>query len=185
MNKAAYFVSFVCGAVFGAAVMAYFKDKKKDQDTMDDLETDEFDEVVEEDSQPETSVEIPVATAVATVNEIITKNKYSVGDHTSSDDDGPYVIAADEFGEFEDYRPISMTYLSDGVLVDDKMEVVEDLEETVGTNFKNYFGVYPYDPDTVYIRNDSLCCDFEIVKDLRTLKDIEAGRPHMKWRDNE
>lgn len=184
MNKAAYFVSFVCGAVFGAAVMAYFKDKRNQQDTMDE-ETENFDEVVEDEvvEGPDRPAEVP--SPAATVNEIIVKNKYAIGDHASKDDDGPYVIAADEFGEYEDYRPISMTYLSDGVLLDDAMEVVEDPDSTVGENYKNYFGVYPYDPDTVYIRNDSLCCDFEIVKDLRTLKDIENGRPHMKWRDNE
>lgn len=191
MNKAAYAVAFVCGAVVGAAAWSVYKEKKAKSLEERQEVVDDFEDVQEPEDDEAEEVTIlsdkDKAAVTQVVDDIIAKSGYSVGDHTNDgdDDDGPYVIAPDEFGDFEDYDAISMTLTSDGVLVDTDGTRVEDPENSVGTNYMKYFGVYPDDPDSVYIRNDDLCCDFEIVKDLRTFEEIDADIPHMKWRDNE
>lgn len=199
MNKAAYIASFVCGTIVGAVVMSIYRDKKNLQKYKEESDISETtaeiadevtisqDEVIDQlnDDICQTSIDKAVEINEI-VNDIIHKNGYSVGDHTNDGvDDGPYVIGPADFGDFEDYDAISMTLLSDGILVDDRMITVDDPENSVGTNYKNYFGVYPNDPNTVYIRNDELCCDFEIVKDLRTYEEVDAQRPHLRWSDDE
>ena len=190
MNKAAYIVSFICGAAFGAVVMSIYKNKKSETaestETADPFEPVEEQTDISEEEPTEEPVIIPEVKSdiEKTVSDIIVKNGYSIGDHTNPDvDDGPYVIGPADFGEFEDYDALSLTLLSDGILVDDRMYTIDDPENTVGTNYKKYFGVYPNDPDTVYIRNDELCCDYEIVKDLRTYEEVDAQRPHLRWSD--
>lgn len=191
MNKAAYLVSFICGVVTGAVVMSIYNDKKKEPDVKPENDIPEDAVEISEQSTitQEDAVDHPAENKVVikeAVDKIISENGYGVGDHTNPDtDDGPYVIGPADFGDFEDYDAISMTLLADGILVDDRMITVDDPENTVGANYKNYFGVYPNDPDTVYIRNDELCTDFEIVKDLRTYEEVDAQRPHLRWSDNE
>lgn len=77
----------------------------------------------------------------------------------------PYVISPEEYGENTDYENLSLTYYSDGILVDDDDEVIENIEDTVGADFADHFG--DYEDDSVFIRNDILKCDYEILKDHR------------------
>lgn len=81
-----------------------------------------------------------------------------------------YTIDPNEFGEFEDYRRIFLTYYADGVLADSDDEILddEDIENSIGTDFADYFG--EYEDDSVHIRNDRLKCDYEILADVRTLQ---------------
>lgn len=84
-------------------------------------------------------------------------------------DDEPYVISPLKFAEQdEDYEVISLTYFSDGILVDDMGELIENVESIVGTEFPEHFGEYTEDPDTVYVRNERLMVDYEIQRDLDT-----------------
>lgn len=83
----------------------------------------------------------------------------------------PYVIAPNDYGEDEDYTQISLIYYSgDGVLADDEDEVVEDVANTVGEDFADYFGAY--EDDSVFIRNDRLRCDYEILRDNHSFIDV-------------
>ena len=76
--------------------------------------------------------------------------------------DGPYVIPPEEFGEFDEYRQISLTYYSDGVLTDDNNDIIDDVEEVVGSESLKHFG--EYEDDAVHVRNDRLKCDYEILQ---------------------
>lgn len=195
MNKAAYIVSFLCGAVVGAVAMSIYKDRKTEpeaaspmDDDGEDIDTSDIEVITEDEYIERVTNEIAGKDPelVNALNNVLTKLGYQTGDHTNPDaEDGPYIIAPDDFGDFSDYDAMSMTLFSDGVLVDDQMRPVDDIEHCVGLDYMKYFGVYPKEPDTVYIRNDELCCDYEIVRDLRTFKEIDASNPHMKWRDNE
>jgi hypothetical protein len=75
--------------------------------------------------------------------------------------DKPYVISPEDFGEYEDYETISLTYYKDKILTDELNEIVEDIEETVGEESLNHFG--EYEDDSVFVRNDSKRCDYEIL----------------------
>ena len=89
----------------------------------------------------------------------------------------PYVIPPEEFGEFEDYERISLTYYADGVLADDNNEVVDDVEDIVGDAL-DHFG--EYEDDSVFVRCDERKCDYEILLDQRSfLVDIVHNEPRQ------
>lgn len=89
--------------------------------------------------------------------------------------DHPYIITPNEFGEFEDYDTISLTYYSDGILADDDDELVDNPEEIVGRDSVNHFG--EYEDDSVFVRNDRMRCDYEILLDHRTYSEAIQNRP--------
>lgn len=81
------------------------------------------------------------------------------------EEEAPYVISPDEYGEIYDYDQIELTYYADGVLTDDTDEVIDDVDDTVGLDSLNHFG--DYEEDAVHVRNDERKCDYEILRDLR------------------
>ena len=88
----------------------------------------------------------------------------------------PYVISPEEFGEFEEYEKISLTYYADEVLADENDEEVDDVDEIVGEESLNHFG--EYEDDSVFVRNDRLKCDYEILLDQRNYSDVVKTMPH-------
>ncbi len=88
----------------------------------------------------------------------------------------PYVISPEEFGEFEEYEKISLTYYADQVLADENDELVDDVEEIVGENSLTHFG--EYEEDSVFVRNDRLKCDYEILLDQREYSKVIQHMPH-------
>lgn len=75
----------------------------------------------------------------------------------------PYIISPAELGEC-DYGVISLDYYTDGVIVDNCGNIIENVDELLGDDFAAHFGDYEEDPDTVYVRNDGLEIDYEILK---------------------
>ena len=80
--------------------------------------------------------------------------------------DRPYVIPPEEYGEMPGYTPVSLTYYEDGILADTGYNPIEDIDDIVGFDSLDTFG--EYEDDSVYVRNDRLKCDYEILKDYRT-----------------
>ena len=78
------------------------------------------------------------------------------------DSDGPYIIAADEFNE-SSYEAQTLFFYVDRVLADDAYNIVDDIAGTVGVEALASFG----DSDCVYVRNDELGIDYEILIDER------------------
>jgi hypothetical protein len=76
-----------------------------------------------------------------------------------------------EVGSDEEYDAIVLTYYSDGYLVDENNELVENVDDTVGVNFAENFG--EYDEDLMYVRNDRLKCYFEVQLDSREYTQIQ------------
>lgn len=95
-----------------------------------------------------------------------------------TDMDEPYVISPEEFGEL-DYEKISLTYYADDVLADEFDGLVENVDSIVGLESLNTFG--EYEDDSVFVRNDKLRCDYEILKDLRRWEDV-VNPPKPKTR---
>ena len=85
-------------------------------------------------------------------------------------DTNPYVISPEAFGDKDDYETISLTYYSDGVLTDDADNIIEDVNDTVGEESLKSFG--EYEDDSVFVRNDRLKCDYEILLDTRKYSDV-------------
>lgn len=87
-------------------------------------------------------------------------------------DDRPYIISPAEFDDLADYNTISLTYYADGVLTDDMDEPIDpsDIEDLVCEDFADHFG--EYEADSVFVRNDAMRTDYEILRDMRRYRDI-------------
>lgn len=82
--------------------------------------------------------------------------------------DRPYVISPDDYGDPDvGYDTESLDYYEgDGVLTDSFGEVVENVDELVGEDFATHFG--DYERDSVFVRNDEMEVDYEILRDYRS-----------------
>lgn len=76
----------------------------------------------------------------------------------------PYVIEHDEFYE-SDRQTITLTWFEgDEVLADEKDEHIPNPDHVVGDENLQRFGYGSRDPNIVYVRNETMDIDFEIVK---------------------
>lgn len=92
----------------------------------------------------------------------------------------PRIIEPDAFGEEEGYDEISLTLYADGTVADDSDRAMseEEIEETIGKDSLSHFG--EYEMDSVFVRNDRLKADYEILKDLRSYADVLREKPYLK-----
>lgn len=80
-------------------------------------------------------------------------------------DDFPYVISVEEYAECgEDFVQASLTYYAgDDVLVDEREDRIEEVDETVGLYNLKKFGHWSGDSRVVYVRNPVKEVEFEIL----------------------
>lgn len=187
-------LSFTAGVAIGASV-TYILIKKHFQKIADD-EIDTMREYFRRNKKAEAFEEEPDEADVKEARDehqedkpnireyasLIKKENYTNYSDTAADkkkevDDveKPYVITPEEFGEL-DYSTISLTYYSDGVLTYESDELVEDVDGIVGADFAEHFG--EYEDDSVFIRNDRMKTDFEILADKRNYSDVVETNPH-------
>ena len=186
-------VSFILGTIIGAGIgvagtYSYFKDKyeklaEKDFNSrrvFDEDKKDESEEPVAEKTADSRTVDKPsIAEYAARLQKEGYVNYSDMQDKKQKQEigvDKPYVIQPSDFGEFDDYEKISLTYTADGALLDDMNEIVDDIEETVGEDSLEHFG--EYEDDSVYVRNDAKKCDYEILLDQRNYQEIFETQPH-------
>ena len=186
-------VSFILGTIIGAGIgvagtYSYFKDKyeklaEKDFNSrrvFDEDKKDESEEPVAEKTADRRTVDKPsIDDYAARLQKEGYVNYSDMQDKKQKQEigvDKPYVIQPSDFGEFDDYEKISLTYTADGVLLDDMNEIVDDIEETVGEDSLEHFG--EYEDDSVYVRNDAKKCDYEILLDQRNYQEIFETQPH-------
>lgn len=107
---------------------------------------------------------------------IVTESGYS-GKKPKTDEDypRPYVISPDEFAGDYEFDTVDITYFADGVLCDENDVPLEDIENTIGNDAVRHFG--EYENDAVYVRNERLKCDYEILRDERKYVDLKRNRP--------
>lgn len=108
-----------------------------------------------------------------TAQDIITENKYS--DKEEEDYMDKYVISPEEYGESE-LPSESLTYWADGIVTDEANCVMdeEDIEGTIGMDALNHFG--EYEDDSVFVRNETLDKEYEILMDTRNFRDVYPMR---------
>ena len=87
----------------------------------------------------------------------------------------PYVISPYDFGEIDEYHKIELTYYADGILEDEDYSIVNDADELIGPKALTTFG--EYEDDAVFVRNERLCTDFQILKDYRTYDEARSVGP--------
>lgn len=193
MNKTKNFMMFVLGVAVGSVVTWRYVEKKYEQ-----IAQDEIDSVKEVFSKREaeftedTEVQIKADNARGKPSIIEYAAHLHEQGYTNYSDmvdekpeevkeepmivDKPYVITPEEFGDLDDYETISLTYYADQILADDNDVIVDDIEDVVGFDSLNSFG--EYEDDSVFVRNDRLKCDYEILLDQRKYSDVIKRRPH-------
>lgn len=80
--------------------------------------------------------------------------------------DMPYIITSDEFtNENLHYDKVTITYYSeDDVLADENEEIISDTDYLIGDDSLTSFGEGCDDPDIVYVRNERISTDYEIIR---------------------
>ena len=163
---------FVAGAAIGSVVTLKFFEEKYKRIADEEIESvkETFEKALEKEINEDENVEeTPVK--VATVSH--TPDKPTIVDYAAmtrdmgydtetDEDDGPRVIIPDAFGMNEDYDNVSLLYHADGYLTNERNVLVDDIENTVGFECLNTFG--EYEDDAVYVRNDKLKTDYEILR---------------------
>lgn len=196
MNKAAGFVMFVLGAAVGSVVTWQYTKKKYEQ-----IAQEEIDSVKEIFSRRESAAGVEIVTPEPQTAKVgkpeekpdiseyaarLEREGYTNYSNASAGEKKeereamemkPYVISPDEFGEFEAYERISLSYYADQILADEDDEKVEDVDNVVGLESLTHFG--EFEDDSVFVRNDRLKCDYEILLDQRTYSDVIKQRPHQ------
>ena len=196
MNKTVNFMIFVVGAAVGSIVTWRYIDKKYEQIAQEEIDSvkEVFAKREQQDSVENNYVVIEKAFSAKEKPNIVEytaklrehgytnyadiepETKKEEEDEEFMDIGTPYVIPPEEFGEFDDYEAIGLTYYADQVLTDDDDELIEDIEDTIGFDSLNHFG--EYEDDSVFVRNDRLKCDYEILLDHRKYSDVVKRKPH-------
>lgn len=87
----------------------------------------------------------------------------------------PYVISPYDFGEMDGYNEVELTYYADEILEDDEYNIITDVEKLIGKKALTTFG--EYEDDSVFVRNEHLKTDFQILKDYRTYDQARSTAP--------
>ncbi len=193
MSKKINFTMFVVGAAVGSIVTWRYVEKKYEQIAQDEIDSvkevfskreAEFTENTEARIKANNAKEkLSVIEYAARLREQGYTNYSDLADEKPEEVkedpmtvDKPYVIAPEEFGDLDDYETISLTYYADQILADDNDVIVDDVEDIVGFDSLNSFGEYEY--DSVFVRNDRLKCDYEILLDQRKYSSVIRRKPH-------
>jgi len=97
----------------------------------------------------------------------------------------PHIISQEEFMQNDsEYIQSTLTYYElDEVLTDDRENVIEELDETVGKQNMMMFGTKSSDPNIVHIRNGRLQMEFEVCRSgtsyQREVLGIEEDPPEL------
>ena len=184
-NGVKYVFTFALGAAAGALVAWKVLDERYKR--IMDEEVESFRAAISnkeknEADKPETDKAEPKFTESDRENYATTIANCGYASYSDAKDglehiDDIRVITPMEFAEKEDYDTHTLTYYSDGVLTDEQDKPVEDIDEVVGLESLEIFGMC--DTDSVYVRNDRLKTDYEILLDMRPYSDVHGPSPHI------
>lgn len=202
MNKFAGVAAFFAGAAVGAAASWYFTKNKYEQIAQEEInsvkeaflgapcEEEEQEEGSPSEDEEDSSDEVhtPVVAEKPSIEEYVAMvedrgyTKYSDAEKKEVKpmevNKKPYVIPPEEFGEIDDYGTCSLTYYADKVLADELDEMVENIEDAIGFESLTHFG--EYEDDSVFVRNERLKCDYEILLDVRKYTDVLKKKPYKE-----
>ena len=135
---------------------------------------------------PDEEPDEPVVEVNVEVKNVFTENQAQEDVWDQSEEEAsreigkPYIISYDEFTNSEDdYQQDTLTYYSgDQVLVDATDDPIPLPDNIIGKDTVSRFGHGSKDARTVYVRNDRLRIDFEIVKSEGTYSHEVLGLEH-------
>lgn len=83
---------------------------------------------------------------------------------SEEDEGGPRIISPEEFGEMGNEK-ITLLYWADDVLSYEDGDIPKNISDLVGDEFQDHFG--EYEEDSVFIRNEQIGVDYEILSETR------------------
>lgn len=180
-------IAFLTGVAVGVAATWKFTKKKYEQIAQEEIdsvkevfrrlrgetEVKTTEEPEDENEDGEANDHVDICEYRKVINDNSYDNDQNCEEGAPINMDRPYVIAPDEFGERAGYERFSFTYYSDGTLTDECDEPIspEDVEKLVGKESLTHFG--EYEDDSVFVRNDDIESEFEILLDLRKYSDVK------------
>lgn len=188
-------IAFVAGAAVGYFAASYLlKDKYEKRFQQEVSSTIEAfksnkkdDEVTHKDEKLKAVSDEVVVADIKEYAKNIGKHDYSeVKDDEPSEenkDDGidhtkPYMITEEEVDAYMNYSITQWNYYADGVLTDENNEVVEDVSTTIGKEVFEY--LKRTSESAIYVRNDLLELDYEILKNEMTYAELLEKKPYLK-----
>ena len=163
MNKI-IFAAFAAGAVLG--ILAAWKYSQCHESEEDESFDEEFDISNADEGGVEDKTE---------AQQIVIDEGYTEADTITEPKEDPYVIPSDEFGFFEDYEEITLTYYADDILADDQDRIIKDKESIIGRDALSR--LTNTDDETVYVRNEKLKVDYEICYDYKRFAEVMEEQP--------
>jgi len=112
------------------------------------------------------------------VNNVFKAPRPTIGERNP---DEPYVISLEEFMNNEEYGfdQVTVTYFAgDDTLIDEREEIIPDVIRTVGVENLTRFGELSEDKTIVYVRNERLRTDFEVIRDEGKYSVTVLGMPN-------
>lgn len=176
MNKSllSKIVVFIAGAGFGAAVTYKVVSERYEQIIQQEVDSvkETFSNRNEKTEEIADEEEAEEPTDKEVYDSIVKDSGYAVeAEKEDKKMDKPYVISPSEYGD-SDYALLSLTYFLDGTVLNERDKIVSNVTEFIGDDYANHFDEYEDDPDTVYVRNDKLGIDFEVLRDYREYSEV-------------
>lgn len=177
MSKLSNFVLFSAGVAAGVTFSWYYFKEKYERFANEEIKSVKEVFLQEKTNEPSKQVESKkTANQKQSYNKIVNDEGYTNYSKKRKDDlKMPYVISPENFGEFDEYEKVSLTYYSDNVLTDEDDNVIEDPDELIGPDSLSCFG--EYEDDSVFVRDDERKCDYEILLDNRRFSSVIKTRP--------
>lgn len=177
MNKMKELFIFIAGLGIGSAITYKVLKDRYDEDVefvRNFWKNKSESKEVEEQPLENKKMGIVEYAALIKENEYSDEEKKSNQDEKEDEDeinDKPYIIDVDEFGIFDDYDSISLTYYSDGYVTDDGDNLMsnDEVEEAIGWMNLTHMGEEVQ--DALYIRNDIRKVDYEVLQVLDNYKE--------------
>lgn len=166
---------FTAGAAIGSAATWYLLKTKYEQIAQEEIDSvkETFSRLNSNPTEDTDDQNVPVEKEPEQYEQIAQNyGKYCKKEEVEEVMKKPYIITPEECGEIEDYDVISLIYFADKVLTDDQNVPIENVDEIVGRDSLNHFGECEDDPDSVFVRNDELRTDIEILLDSRNYSDL-------------
>lgn len=158
-----------------------YPDKLEDYPDFEEFDDSDDSDDVEEELKPEQKIDRNNKPDIVEYAKILSETGYTNYAERQDkkekkgvepvEDERPYVISPDEFGEKDGYENVTLTYYADGVLTDYFDNVISNVDEVVGLDSLDHFG--EYEDDVVFVRNEKMETDYEILRDLRDFNESD------------
>lgn len=187
-DRTGSFFAFIVGGAIGSVITLKLVEKKYKQ--IADEEIASVKEVynrkmqnkVEQTAEAETKNKENYSNVVTNLGYTSETNKKEE-EKDMVDNAKVYVIPPESFGEYG-FETESLTYYADKVLAFNATnKVIKNVDEVVGRGSLETFG--EYEDDSVFVRNENMKKDIEILLDTRKYSDIVSTKPHLVTDDDE